>query len=442
MRVSIETTQGLERKMTIAVPGEQVDTAVNNRLQEAARNVRLNGFRQGKVPFKIVKSKFGAKVRLEVVSELMSQAYEQAINEESLKPAGQASIDLKYLNEGEDLEFVATFQVYPEIVLPDFSKIEVERLGAEISESDIDDMIETLRKQRQTWKSTERAAANEDKVNIDFTGRLDGEEFEGGSGKAADLVLGSKNMIPGFEAGIEGKNPGDVFTLALKFPEDYHNGDLAAMQVEFDISLNSVSEQVLPEINEEFYKSFGVEEGGGEAFREEVTNTMQRELKTASRSKLETRLMDSLVAAVEIDIPDALLAVEIKKLRQQALQQFADGQNIDANMLPDDLFKERATRRILLGFVLGEVVQQQGLQADPVRVREAIEGLAASYESPDDVINWYYGNEKELASIESTVLENQVFDHIIAEASVVDRNVSYLELITAEEKSPGEVAET
>ena len=205
MQVSVETTQGLERKMTIAVPSEKVDSAVNSRLQEAARNVKLNGFRKGKIPFKVIKSKFGAGVRQEVVGELMSQSFYEAIDQESLKPAGQPSIAPKNLNEGEDLEFVATFQVYPEISLPDFSKIELERLGAEISESDIDEMIETLRKQRQTWEVVERAAASEDRVNIDYAGKLDGEEFEGGSAQGTNLVLGSERMIPGFEAGIEGK---------------------------------------------------------------------------------------------------------------------------------------------------------------------------------------------------------------------------------------------
>ncbi len=435
MQVSVETTQGLERKMTIAVPSEKVDSAVNSRLQEAARNVKLNGFRKGKIPFKVIKSKFGAGVRQEVVGELMSQSFYEAIDQESLKPAGQPSIDPKNLNEGEDLEFVATFQVYPEIALPDFSKIELERLGAEISESDIDEMIETLRKQRQTWEVAERAAASEDRVNIDYAGKLDGEEFEGGSAQGTNLVLGSERMIPGFEAGIEGKSAGDVFTLDLSFPEEYHNKELAGKEVAFEITLNSVSEQVMPVVDEEFYKSFGVEEGGNDAFREEVTNNMRRELKTASRNKLKTKIMDALVDAVETDIPDALVAGEIQQLRQQALQQFGGGQNIDANMLPDDLFKEQAARRVLLGLVLGEVIQQQELKADPAKVREAIEELASTYESPDDVINWYYGNQEQLGTIESNVLEDQVFDYILDQSAVTDKQVDYQEVIKPEPKA-------
>ena len=265
MQVSVETTDGLERKMTIAVPSVQVDSAVNARLQEAAKSVRLNGFRKGKIPFKVIKSKFGKGVRQEVVGELMSQTYYDAINQESLKPAGQPKIEPTNIEEGKDLEFVATFEVYPEIILPDFSKLEVERLNADINDTDIDEMIETLRQQRQTWEVIEREAADQDMTNIDYLGKKGGEEFEGGAAQGANLVLGSERMIPGFEAGIIGKKAGDEFTLSLKFPTEYHNDDLAGAAVEFDITLNSVSEQVLPEVNEEFYKSFGVEEGGVEA---------------------------------------------------------------------------------------------------------------------------------------------------------------------------------
>lgn len=441
MQVSVETTQGLERKMTVAVPSEKVESAVNKRLQEAARNVKLNGFRKGKVPYKVIKSKFGAGVRQEVVGEMMSQSYYAAIDQESLKPAGQPDIDPKNLDEGKDLEFVATFQVYPEITFPDFSTIKAERLGAEISETDIDEMIETLRKQKQSWEVCDRAAATEDMVNIDYVGRRDGEDFEGGSAQGTNLVLGSERMIPGFESGIEGKSAGDVFILDLSFPQEYHNKELAGAEVAFEITLNSVSEQVMPAIDEEFYKSFGVKEGGNDAFREEVTNNMRRELKTASRNKLKNKIMDSLVEAVDAEIPDALVSGEIEQLRHQAMQQFGGGQNIDPKMLPDDLFKEQAARRVLLGLILGEVIQQQQLKADPTKVRESIEELASTYESPDEVINWYYGNQEQLATIESSVLEDQVFDYVINQSAVSDKLVGYQEVIQPEPKATDKDAE-
>lgn len=432
MQVSLETTQGLERKMTIAVPSERVETAVNSRLQEAAGSVNLKGFRKGKVPFKVIKSRFGKSVRQDVVGEMINQSYFDALTQEAVKPAGQPMIVPVNLEEGADLTFTATFEVYPDVTLPDFSALEVTRLGADIGESDIDEMIETLRKQRQTWETVERAAADSDRVNIDYNGKLDGEEFQGGKATGTDLVLGSERMIPGFEAGIIGKTAGDAFTLSLSFPEEYHNADLAGKAVEFEMVLNSVSEQVLPAVDEEFFKSFGIEEGGDAAFREEVANNMTRELKAASRNKLKAQVMDKLIEVVELDVPAALVTAEIQQLKMQALQQMGGGANLDASMLPDELFTEQATRRVKLGLVLGEVMQTQNLKADPAKVRETIEELAATYESPEEVINWYYGNQEQLAAIESSVVEDQVFDFILEAAKVEDKTVSYQEVIKPE----------
>jgi trigger factor len=435
MQVSVETTQGLERKMTIAVPSAKVDSEVNSRLQQAAHSVALKGFRKGKVPFKVVKSKFGKGVRQEVVSELMSQTFYDAVTEQSLKPAGQPRIEATKLDEGQDLEFVAIFEVYPEVELPDFSAISVESLNADVTDADVDEMIETLRKQRQTWVAVERAAVDGDMVNMDFIGRKDGEEFSGGAGKGSNLQLGSDRMIPGFEAGIVGKSPGDIFTLPLTFPEDYQAEELAGAAVEFEITLNTVSEQKLPEVDEEFFSSFGVEEGGIEAFREEVVKNMQREMKTARRNKVKTAVMDAIIEKVEVTVPSALLTGEIQQLKQQALQQMGGGQNLNPSMLPDDLFSEQASRRVKLGLVLGEVIKVQALKADPGKVREAVEELASTYESPDEVVNWYYSNEEQLSAIESGVLEDAVFDYILDTAKVTEKTVTYQEVIKPAPKS-------
>lgn len=435
MQVSIETTQGLERKMTITVPSDRVDSAVNARLQEAAKTVRLNGFRKGKVPLKVVKNRFGAGVRQEVAGELMSQTYYEALTEKSLKPAGQPRIEATKMDEGQDLEFTAVFEVYPEISLPDFSKLKAKRLQAEVEESDIDEMIETLRQQRQTWQEADRAAKKDDMVNIDFVGRKDGEEFDGGKASGTNLVLGSERMIPGFEDGIIGKKAGETVTLPLSFPEDYHNKELAGADVEFDITINTVSEKALPEVNDEFFASFGVTEGGMDAFREEVASNMRREMKSASRNKLKNQIMDAVLKEVDVAVPAALLASEVDQLRNQTLQQMGGGQNIDKSMLPDELFSEQAQRRVVLGLVLGEVIQQQNLQADAVKVREAIDELAATYESPEEVVKWYYSNQEQLSAVESSVLEDQVFDYIIEQAKVEDKKVSYQEVIKPEPKA-------
>ena len=441
MQVSVETTEGLERKLTIAIPGDRVDMAVNARLQEAAQTIRLNGFRQGKVPLKVVKNKFGKGVRQEVVGELMNQTYFEAIAQESLKPAGQPRIEPTRMDEGKDVEFVAVFEVYPEIELPDFAAIKAERLVAEVSDEDIDEMIETLRKQRQTWVPVERAAADGDMVNIDYVGKKEGEEFQGGKAAGQNLVLGSERMIPGFEDGVIGKSEGDDFTLQLKFPDEYHSEELAGAEVEFELKLNTVSEQSLPEVNEDFFKSFGVEEGGMEAFREEVRNNMQREMKTASRNKLKTTLMDALISDLEVAIPAALMSNEIHQLKQQTVQQMGGGQGFDPHSMPDDLFREQAKRRVTLGLILGEVISQQGIQADADKVRDAVEEIAATYESPEEVVKWYYSNEEQLQGIESSVIEDQVFDYIIEQAQVSDKGVSYQDVIKPESQG-GEADDT
>ena len=435
MQVSIETTQGLERKMTITVPSDRVDSAVNARLQEAAKTVRMNGFRKGKVPMKVVKNRFGKGVRQEVAGELMSQTYYEALTEQNVKPAGQPRIEATKMDEGEDLEFVAVFEVYPEIELPDFSSVKAERLVAEVTDADIDEMIETLRQQRQTWKEVDREAANDDMVNIDFVGRRDGEEFEGGKATGTNLVLGSERMIPGFEEGIIGKKAGEQVTLPLTFPEEYHNKELAGAEVEFDITVNKVSEKSLPEVDDEFFASFGVNEGGMEAFREEIANNMGREMKAASRNKLKNKIMDAVLELVDVTVPASLLAGEIEQLRNQTLQQMGGGQNLDKNLLPDELFSEQAQRRVVLGLVLGEVIQQQNLQADAVKVREAIDELASTYESPEEVVKWYYSNQEQLAAVESSVLEDQVFDYIIDQAKVEDKKVDYQQVIKPEQKA-------
>ncbi len=441
MQVSVETTEGLERKLTIAIPGDRVDMAVNARLQEAAQTIRLNGFRQGKVPLKVVKNKFGKGVRQEVVGELMNQTYFEAIAQESLKPAGQPRIEPTSMDEGKDVEFVAVFEVYPEIELPDFAAIKAERLVAEVTDDDIDEMIETLRKQRQTWVPVERAAADGDMVNIDYVGKKEGEEFQGGKAAGQNLVLGSERMIPGFEDGVIGKSAGEDFTLQLKFPDDYHSEELAGAEVEFELTLNAVSEQSLPEVNEDFFKSFGVEEGGMEAFREEVSNNMQREMKNASRNKLKTTLMDALISDLEVAIPAALMSNEIHQLKHQTVQQMGGGQGFDPHSMPDDLFREQAKRRVTLGLILGEVISQQSIQADAEKVRDAVEEIAATYESPEEVVKWYYSNEEQLQGIESSVIEDQVFDYIIEQAQVSDKGVSYQDVIKPESQG-GEADDT
>ena len=435
MQVSVEATEGLERKMTIAVPNERIETDVDSRLREAAKTVRLNGFRQGRIPFNVVKKRFGKGVRGEVIGELMSQSFYEAVTQENLKPAGQPKIEPLDVDEGQDLKFVATFEVYPDIKLPDFKKITIEKPIADVEGKDIDQMVETLREQKKDWIEVSRKANDRDLVNIDYLGKRDGVAFEGGAAKGTSLLLGSDQMIPGFEAGIIGKKPGDSFSLDLAFPESYHNSDLAGAAVKFEITLNSVKEQKLPEVDEEFFKSFGVEDGNEKSFREEISSNMERELKSATRNKMKNSVMNALVENADVPIPKALVETEIANLKTQAIQRMGGSDSPDPSLLPDDLFSNQAEKRVILGLLMGVIMEEQKIKADPAKVRETVEELASTYESPDEVINWYYGNKDQLTVIESQVVEDEIFDFILTEAKVTEKKMGYQDAIKPEDQT-------
>lgn len=431
MQVSIETTTGLERRMTVGIPAEQVETEVTKRLQQATKTVRLNGFRKGKVPLKVVKQRFGAGVRQEVLGEFMSRSFYDAVQQEDVKPAGQPSIEPKEMAEGKDVEFVATFEVYPEVALGDTSGFEIEKLTAEVQDSDVDNMIDVLRKQQASWSKVERAAATDDQVNIDFTGTKDGEEFEGGKAEGQDLVLGSNSMIPGFEDGIVGMKAGDEKVLSLSFPEDYQAEELKGAAVEFAVKVNSVSEQQLPELNADFFSKYGVEGDDEAQFRADVRKNMERELKNAAKSKLKNQVMDKLIEANQVDLPKALVAGEIEALRNQMMQQFGGAQaNMDLkSLLPDEMFSEQAERRVALGLIVGEVVKTSEIKVDADRVREMVEEMASTYQDPEEVVNYYFNNRELLAGVESVVLEDQVVDYILENAKVTETNSTYEDVI-------------
>jgi trigger factor len=371
----------------------------------------------------------------------MSKRYYDALSQEQVRPAGQPRIEPTSTEEGKDLEFVAVFEVYPEVALMDFSELAVEQLEAEVTDADIDKMIDSLREQRKTWDEVKRQARKGDRVNIDFVGTIDGEPFEGGKGENSDLELGSGRMIKGFEDGLLKAKAGETVTLDLEFPEDYRVEQLAGKPVRFEVTVNSVSAARQPELNDEFFAAFGVDEGGEEAFRKEVRENMERELRRASRNRVKTEMMDKLIERHPIDLPSALLSAEIGTLRQQALQQFgANAQNLDPSMLPDELFREQAEKRVALGLILGEVIKQRKLRADPDKVREAIEDIASTYEQPEQVVAWYYNSQEQLQAMESAVLEDQVFDLILEEAQVDQRQVSYDALINPQQSEDGQTA--
>ncbi len=433
MQVSLETTSGLERRLTIGVPAEQVENEVENRLKDAARNVNIKGFRKGKVPMSIVKQRFGAGIRQEVVGDVISRSFYAAVQKENLKPAGQPAIQPKQLGAGKDLEYVAVFEVYPSVELSDISAYEISRESAEVTDADVDNMIEVLRKHQATWAQVEREAAEGDQVNINFVGTKDGVEFAGGKADNHNLVLGSNSMIPGFEEGIQGMKAGDQKTISVTFPEDYNSEELKGAKAEFAITLNSVSEAVLPELKKEFFVKFGVEKGGEKQFRKEVKANMERELKNALKAKVKGQVMDALIASHQVEVPKALVSNEIQVLRNQMLQRFGgQKQNFDVNsLLPDTMFVEEAQRRVTLGLIVGEVVKSVKLKPDTKRVRAMIEEIASTYQEPQEVVEYYSSNAELMAGVESAVLEDQVVDHILGKAKVTDVETSYDQVIKA-----------
>ncbi|WP_346839678.1 trigger factor [Microbulbifer sp. SAOS-129_SWC] len=436
MQVSIETTSGLERRLTVNLPAEIVDHEVDKRLQQAAQNVRLNGFRKGKVPMKVVRQRFGAGVRQEVIGDVLGRTFYDAVQKEDVKPAGQPSIEIVKSEPGENLEYIATFEVYPEVELMDLAAVSVERPVAEVTDKDVDNMIDVLRKQQQSWKDTKRKAQKGDRVTIDFVGRKDGEEFEGGKAEGQQLVLGSGQMVPGFEDGILGMKPGEESDIDVTFPEDYQAEELRGAAVTFNIKVTASEKPELPALDEELFKSYGVEEGGEEKFREEVRNNMQRELKNAALNKIKTQVMDQLFEKHTVDLPAALIAGEVRTLRGQMVQQF--GGQISAEdaekMLPDTMFEDQAKRRVVLGLVVGEIVKQNKLSVDADRVKAKVEELASTYQQPEEVVEYYYNNRELLSGVESVVLEDQVVDFVLDTAEVKEVKSSYDDVIKPQQQ--------
>lgn len=425
MQVSIESSKGLERQLKIAVPADKIDQEVTGRLQKATKTVSIKGFRKGKVPLKVVKQQYGAGVRQEVIGEIVNSSFYEAIQQEELRPVGQPRIDDIKEAEGQNLEYLAIFEVYPEVKLADLSKVEVTRPVSDISADDVAKMIEVLRNQQATFDVVERAAEDSDQVNIDFVGTQKKEEFAGGSAEAQDLVLGSNSMIPGFEDGLIGASAGDDLVLKLKFPKDYHSEELKGKAVQFAVKVNSVSAKQMPEMNDEFFKLYGVDAGGEEKFREDIQANMERELLNALRTKVKNRVMDQLFTLNKVDVPAALVGNEITQLKQQMVQQFGGGQQIDLNMLPDEMFKEKAERRAALGVIVSEVVKVEELTPNEESVRARVDEIASTYEQPQEVVDYYYSKPELLSSVEAVVLEDQVTELVLSKAKVKDETLSY-----------------
>ena len=428
MQVSVETTQGLGRRITITVAADSIESAVKKELVDVARKVRIDGFRKGKVPMNIVAQRYGASVRQDVLGELMTRNFVDAIIKEKINPAGAPNYVPGEYKEGQDFTYAVEFEVYPEVELKGLENIEVEKPLVEVTDADVDTMLDTLRKQQANWIESDAAAGAEDRATLDFNGSVDGEEFEGG--KASDFVLamGQGRMIPGFEEGIVGHKAGETFTIDVKFPDDYHAETLKGKDAKFEIVLKKVETRELPELTEEFIKRFGVEDGSVAGLRTEVRKNMDRELKGAIRNRIKSQAIDGLVAANEIDVPAALVDSEIDVLRRQAAQRFG-GNEQQALELPRELFEEQAKRRVVVGLLLGEVIRTHELKADEARVNTMIEEMASAYEDPQEVIEFYSKNNELMNNMRNVALEEQAVEAVLAKAKVTDKATNFQELM-------------
>jgi trigger factor len=427
MQVSLESGEGLERRMTVGLPPERVEAEIDKRLREIARTARLPGFRPGKVPVKILRQRYSGQLQREVFGELVQSSFSEALSQEHLRPAGAPRIEPHIDADEKHYAYTAIFEVLPQFELGSVAGRTLKRPVAEVTESDVDAMVERLRVQRKAWKAVERPAQDGDRLIIAFTGAVDGEAFDGGQGEDVQVELGSGRMIPGFEAGLAGVAAGDQRQLDLRFPEDYHAEKVKGKAVRFDVNVKSVEEPVLPEVDEEFARAFGVEDGDVGRFRQDVRQNMERELKQRITGRIKHQAMDLLLAANPIDLPGVLIKEEIRALKEQA-RQSAGGGRLE---LPDNLFEESARRRVALGLVIAEVVKANGIKVDPERVRAAVEDMASTYEHPQEVVNFYYKSKEHLASFESLALEEQVVDWVLGQAQVEDEPMSFQQLTAA-----------
>jgi trigger factor len=432
MHISVETMSGLERRLTISVPSQTFEGQITERLNRAAQQVRLPGFRPGKVPMKEVRRRFGPAVRAEVAGELMQSSFVEAVRQEELAPAGSPNLEVLKMDPGIDFEFTATFEVFPKIELADLSGVHINRPDAEITELDVDEMVERLREQRKQWVAVDRGAEDGDRVTIDFTGRIDDEAFEGGSGEDVTFIVGAGQMIEDFDHGVRGMRAGTDGDFQATFPDDYRAEELRGKQATFSVTVKEVTEGKLPELDDEFFTAFGIEEGGVEAFREDVRNNMQRELDTAVANQVKTQVMDQLNELHTVQLPKAVVKQEIEALKAQMLQQFQMPGSAAGGLpdLPDELFAEQAERRVAVGLIVSELVSRKGLEADADKVRARIQSIAEQYAEPQQVINWYYGNDDQLRQIEMAVLEEQVIDEVMEQAAVESVESSYNDIIS------------
>lgn len=430
MASQLETTGTLERRLTLSVNPADIASKVQQRLRSMAKTVRMPGFRPGKVPLRMIEQSYGAQAQSEAMGEALSKAFSDAIQEHSLRVAGQPEIQPKEGDE-EGASFVATFEVYPEISLGDPTAIEVERFVAEVDDAALERTIDVLRKQRTRWNPADRAGEKGDRATIDFVGKLDEVAFPGGSAEGFTMVLGEGMMLPDFEAGVLGKSAGEHTRFDVAFPEDYNVKELAGKTAQFDVTVHKIESPELPEVDEAFVREMGQEDGDVGKFRADVRSNLEREVLQRVQARTKSAVMDKIVGLADIELPKALIEQEAEALAAR-MREDMQMRGIDlkkAPPVPAQIFNEQATRRVRLGLIVSEVVRENALQAKPEQVRKQIELFAFTYENPAEVIRWYFSDRDRLAEVEALVVEQNVVEWLLSKAKVTEREVGFDELM-------------
>ncbi len=426
MQVSVTATGGLERRLEVAVPAEAVSSAVDQRLKSLSRTARLKGFRAGKVPYTVIRQQFGSQVHAEVVNELLRSSFSEAVSQENLKPATGPRIEPLAMEPGTELRYVATFEVLPDLHVADVAALEIERPVADVTDADIEAMIETMRRQRPVFTPVERAAGEGDRVTIDYDGNIDDAPFKGGEGRDAKVIIGRGEVMPEFETALRGAKAGETRTAQLVFPTDQANSQLAGRTAAFTLAVRQVEEQSLPEVDAAFAAQFGVAEGGVEALRTEVRGSMERELDEAVRNQVRAAVMDALVRENPVEVPRALVEETVQQMQLDMGRRM--GAKDTSQLPPREPFQDPARRRVALGLIVGELLKQSELKVDRARVQMKLADVAATYPNPDEVRRSYLQNADAMRQLESSVLEEQLIDWILGKAKVVPKASSFKEL--------------
>ena len=432
MQAKLETLGTLERKLNVALPTGEIDTEVESRLKRLSRTVRMHGFRPGKVPMKVIAQQYGPQVKQEVLGDAMQRSFGEAVRDQNLRVAGYPRFEPKPLaHDAAEFHYTATFEIYPEIMVGDISASTIERPVLEVGEEHIGRTLEIMRKQRARYEPAAREARNDDRVTIDFRGTIDGAEFQGGTATGQAVILGAGRLLPDFESNVTGLKAGETKAFDLRFPDDYHGKEVAGKTARFEVTVKEVAEPKLPEVDADFAKALGVQDGDLEKMRAEVRANLEREVKAKLKARIKDQVMETLVGVTRLEPPKSLVQMEARRLQAGARQELAArGIQVPDNApMPMDVFEKQAERRVVIGLILGELMKSHGLHPRPEQVRALVEEQAQSYERPQEVVKWFYAEPERLREIEAGVAEDNIVGWALGVAQVSDKPVDFDELI-------------